>query len=77
MTLNNSVVLITGGTGSFGNRVASHIFEKFQVAQVRIYSRDEKKQVEMQKRFPDFRYIIGDVRDYERLNEAMQDSDMD
>lgn len=70
MTLENSVVLITGGTGSFGSRVATHLLKQ-NVKQIRIYSRDEKKQVEMQKRFPDFRYIIGDIRDFPRLKEAM------
>lgn len=70
MTLENSVVLVTGGTGSFGSRVATHLLKR-NVKQIRIYSRDEKKQVEMQKRFPDFRYIIGDIRDLQRLKEAM------
>ena len=40
--------------------------------QIRIYSRDEKKQWEMQRRFPEFRYIIGDVRDVDRMEEAMK-----
>lgn len=70
MSLENSTVLITGGTGSFGSRVATHLLKQ-NVKQIRIYSRDEKKQVEMQKRFPEFRYIIGDIRDFPRLKEAM------
>jgi FlaA1/EpsC-like NDP-sugar epimerase len=70
MSLENSVILITGGTGSLGSRVAAHLLKR-NVKQVIIYSRDEKKQVEMQKSFPHFRYIIGDIRDLERLKEAM------
>jgi FlaA1/EpsC-like NDP-sugar epimerase len=72
--LKDKVILITGGTGSFGSRVATHLLKR-NVKQIRIYSRDEKKQVEMQKHFPDFRYIIGDVRDIERLKEALQGVD--
>jgi UDP-N-acetylglucosamine 4,6-dehydratase len=68
--IKDSIVLITGGTGSFGNRVAQALMDK-QPAEIRVYSRDEKKQWEMRQRFRDFRYIIGDVRDSERLNEAM------
>jgi FlaA1/EpsC-like NDP-sugar epimerase len=70
MPLTNSVILITGGTGSFGNRIAEHLLN-CKPAQIRIYSRDEKKQWEMRRTFPQFRYIIGDVRDMGRLMEAM------
>jgi FlaA1/EpsC-like NDP-sugar epimerase len=69
--LSGTVILITGGTGSFGNRVARHLL-KHKPAQIRIYSRDEKKQWEMQRVFPQFRYIVGDVRDADRLAEAIQ-----
>ncbi len=72
--LQGATVLITGGTGSFGNRVAMHL-AKHGPAEIRIYSRDEKKQWEMQRSFPQLRYIIGDVRDPERLNEAMRGVD--
>ena len=71
MRIKGSTILITGGTGSFGNRVAVHLLKE-QPSQIRIYSRDEKKQWEMQRRFPQFRYIIGDVRDVDRLEEAMR-----
>lgn len=71
MTIKGSTILITGGTGSFGNRVAAHLLKE-QPEQIRIYSRDEKKQWEMQRRFPQFRYIIGDVRDVDRLEESMR-----
>src|SRR5687767_13584552 len=72
--LKGSTILITGGTGSFGNRVATHLLQ-YDPKQIRIYSRDEKKQWEMQRAFPQLRYIIGDVRDPERLSEAMRDVD--
>lgn len=75
MTIAGSTILITGGTGSFGNRVAAHL-AKQSPKQIRIYSRDEKKQWEMGRVFPGFRYIIGDVRDRPRLNEAMRGVDM-
>ncbi len=72
--LSGSVILVTGGTGSFGNRVAGHLL-KYKPAQIRIYSRDEKKQWEMRRAFPQFRYIVGDVRDADRLSEAMRGVD--
>ena len=67
--------MITGGTGSFGNRVAEHLFKQ-SPSIVRIFSRDEKKQWEMQQKFPQFEYIIGDVRDEERLEESMAGIDL-
>ncbi len=70
-SIRDSVILITGGTGSFGNRVAAHLLTQ-QPRQIRIFSRDEKKQWEMQRQFPGFRYLIGDVRDPARVAEAMQ-----
>jgi FlaA1/EpsC-like NDP-sugar epimerase len=72
--LSGSVILVTGGTGSFGNRVASHLL-KHKPAQIRVFSRDEKKQWEMKRAFPQFRYIVGDVRDASRLCEAMHGVD--
>ena len=68
-------VLISGGTGSFGNRVASHL-SALGPKRIRIFSRDEKKQWEMQQRLPDFDYIIGDVRDPERLRTALRGVDL-
>jgi FlaA1/EpsC-like NDP-sugar epimerase len=73
-TLRNAKILITGGTGSFGNRVA-HFLTDHNPAEIRIFSRDEKKQWEMHLRYPDFSYIIGDVRDAQRLSDAMRDVD--
>ena len=74
MTLKDSTVLITGGTGSFGSRVARHLLDKHP-KQIRIFSRDEKKQWEMRRQFPDFRYMLGDVRDPSRLAVAMEGVD--
>ncbi len=74
MTLKDSVILITGGTGSFGSRVASHLLHE-QPSEIRIFSRDEKKQWEMQRKHPHFRYLIGDVRDAGRLDRAMSGVD--
>ena len=74
MNLTDAVVLVTGGTGSFGNRVATKLLSAGP-REIRIFSRDEKKQWEMSKAWPQFRYIIGDVRDCERLDEAMDGVD--
>ena len=61
----NKVLLITGGTGSFGNAVLRR-FLKFDIKEIRIFSRDEKKQEDLRRSIKDKRvnYIIGDVRDY-------------
>lgn len=75
MNISGSKILITGGTGSFGNRVAEHLFKQ-SPSIVRIFSRDEKKQWEMQQKFPQFEYIIGDVRDEARLEESMAGIDL-
>lgn len=74
MSLEGSVILITGGTGSFGSRVARHLMQK-NPREIRVFSRDEKKQWEMKKALPELRYLVGDVRDYKRLNEAMRGVD--
>jgi UDP-N-acetylglucosamine 4,6-dehydratase/5-epimerase len=74
-TIPGARILITGGTGSFGNRVASYLV-RFDPERIIIYSRDEKKQWEMAQRWPDFDYIIGDVRDPTRLAEAMRGVDI-
>ena len=75
VSLAGSTILITGGTGSFGNRVATHLRE-MGPDRIIIYSRDEKKQWEMHQRLPDFDYVIGDVRDPQRLAEAMRGVDI-
>jgi UDP-N-acetylglucosamine 4,6-dehydratase/5-epimerase len=68
------VVLLTGGTGSFGKKFTETMLEKYRPKALRIFSRDELKQSEMQKQFQDasLRFFIGDVRDRERLRRAME-----
>ncbi len=70
---NNKNILITGGTGSFGKKYTQMILEQYKPNKIIIYSRDELKQYEMGQVYNDpcMRYFIGDVRDSERLNEAM------
>lgn len=70
---NNSSILITGGTGSFGKKFISMLLEKYKPKKVIVYSRDELKQFEMQQKFNAdcMRYFIGDVRDEARLEKAM------
>lgn len=74
-------ILITGGTGSFGNAFCNHVIrKKYKVKRLVIYSRDEFKQSEMAKKFPSekfpfIRFFIGDIRDKERLSRAMEGID--
>ena len=71
--LKNKVIMITGGTGSFG-LTAAKIFLKKNIKEIRIFSRDEKKQEDMRLSLKDSRlkFYIGDVRDYESINYAMR-----
>jgi UDP-N-acetylglucosamine 4,6-dehydratase len=68
----NKVLAITGGTGSFGNAVLRK-FLNSELAEIRIFSRDEKKQEDMRHNFQDSRlkFYIGDVRDYDSVNKLM------
>lgn len=80
VSFNDAVILITGGTGSFGRRYTRTILERFKPKRLIIYSRDELKQFEMEQEFPlsqhkCLRYFIGDVRDRDRLTMAMQGVD--
>ena len=72
----NSILLITGGTGSFGNAVLRR-FLKTEVKEIRIFSRDEKKQDDMRKKYnnPKLKFYIGDVRDVNSITDAMRDVD--
>jgi UDP-N-acetylglucosamine 4,6-dehydratase len=74
---NEKNILITGGTGSFGQLFVKTILENYQPKRLIIYSRDELKQFEMQQVFNQdcMRYFIGDVRDLERLKMAMKGVD--
>jgi UDP-N-acetylglucosamine 4,6-dehydratase (inverting) len=78
MSLEASTILLTGGTGSFGNAFVTRALAQLPDATVRVYSRDELKQSEMQERFDDdrVRYFIGDVRDRRRLTRAAQGADV-
>jgi UDP-N-acetylglucosamine 4,6-dehydratase len=72
--LKNSSILITGGTGSFGNTFLPMTLERYNPKRLVIYSRDEMKQWEMAKRYKDddrVRFFIGDVRDKDRLARAL------
>jgi len=73
--LNNKVILITGGTGSFGKKCTEIILNRYEPKKVIIFSRDELKQFEMkqifdEKSYPCMRYFIGDIRNKERLYRA-------
>ena len=78
---NNKSILITGGTGSFGNSMVSHLIKKYKkIKRLIIFSRDELKQHEMSKiynikKIPYIRYFIGDIRDYHRLVFALKNVD--
>ena len=77
----NKTVLITGGTGSFGNRFLKKIVKDYKPKKIIIFSRDELKQFNMQQNFPEqdfpfLRFFLGDVRDLPRLEMAMQGVDI-
>ena len=72
----NKILLISGGTGSFGNAVLKR-FLNSEIAEIRIFSRDEKKQDDMRKRYasPKLKFYIGDVRDYQSVLTATRGAD--
>ena len=77
---NKKNIFISGGTGSFGHAFVEKISKKFRPNRLIIYSRDEYKQYEMQKRFsqkkyPFLRFFLGDVRDLDRLEMALKNVD--
>jgi len=77
--LNNTSILITGGTGSFGKHLIKTVLKQHQPKRIVVYSRDELKQFDMQnsESFENekvfVRYFIGDIRDFKRLKKAMED----
>jgi UDP-N-acetylglucosamine 4,6-dehydratase/5-epimerase len=78
--LNDKVVMVTGGTGSFGKAFARMVCEEYRPRKLIVFSRDELKQYEMAQafppeRYPFMRYFIGDVRDQQRLEMAMRGVD--
>jgi UDP-N-acetylglucosamine 4,6-dehydratase len=82
--LNGKSILITGGTGSFGHQYAATLLERYNLKRLVILSRDELKQYDMEMKFKDnknntpgiMRFFIGDVRDKDRLIEAMRGVDI-
>ncbi|MCB0761536.1 MAG: UDP-N-acetylglucosamine 4,6-dehydratase (inverting) [Flavobacteriales bacterium] len=78
LDLNGKSILITGGTGSLGQKLTEQILERWPgVRRLVIFSRDEQKQFQMNMKWPEneykaIRYFVGDVRDYDRLVRAMQ-----
>ena len=78
MSLNDKVVLITGGTGSFGKKFTEIVLREFSPKKLIVFSRDELKQYEMNQTYSDsaMRYFIGDVRDSDRLKLAFQGVDV-
>jgi UDP-glucose 4-epimerase len=73
---NNKTLVITGGTGTFGNAILDR-FLGTDIAEIRVFSRDEKKQDDMRKQYahPKLRFYIGDVRDEQSLREVMRGAD--
>lgn len=73
-------ILITGGTGTIGESLLTKLLENYNPKRIRIYSRDETKQYYLTKKFADYdeilRFLIGDIRDKERLNRAMKNVDI-
>lgn len=81
LDLNQKSILITGGTGSLGVALTAHILQHYPgIKRLVIFSRDEQKHYQMglqypHSKYPQMRYFIGDVRDYDRLVRAMRDID--
>lgn len=75
--LKNKTLLITGGTGSFGNAVLNRFVHSDEFSEIRIFSRDEKKQDDLRKRInsPKVKFYIGDVRDYNSVEPVVKGVD--
>jgi UDP-glucose 4-epimerase len=75
--LKNKTLLITGGTGSFGNAVLHRFLDTDHFKEIRIFSRDEKKQDDMRNQLKNekLKFYIGDVRDYNSIEGAMRGVD--
>lgn len=76
--LNNKIIFVSGGTGSWGHELVFQILKKYKPKEIRIYSRGEHRQVAMKQEFnndPILKFIIGDVRDKNILSMAMKDVD--
>ncbi|NPV39905.1 MAG: UDP-N-acetylglucosamine 4,6-dehydratase (inverting) [Anaerolineae bacterium] len=78
MDWKNKVILVTGGTGSFGKKFIEIVLKEYTPAKLIVFSRDEQKQHEMRQAgfdHPNLRYFIGDIRDYQRLRRAFEGVD--
>lgn len=81
LDFSNKSLLITGGTGSLGKALTKHIFKNYpEIKKLIIFSRDEQKQFQMAQeypadKYPQIRFFIGDVRDYERVRRALKGVD--
>lgn len=77
--LNNKSILVTGGTGSFGNHFVDYVLKRYKPKKIIIYSRDEYKQFIMANKYKEYkdvlRFFIGDVRDKERFSRALNGVD--
>ena len=74
----NQTILVTGGTGSFGNVFVKEMLQRYDLKKIIVFSRDEMKQWELNKIYQNekrIRFFIGDVRDKERLNRALDGID--
>ena len=81
LKLDRLSILVTGGTGSFGQAFIRTVLERYDARRIIVFSRDEAKQHDMSlelpvPRYPELRYFIGDVRDADRLEMAMRDVDI-
>ena len=78
--LDNKSILITGGTGSFGKKCIETLLSSYRVKKLVVFSRDELKQFELSKIYPEkkypIRYFIGDIRDRDRLFRACNAIDL-
>lgn len=78
MDWKNKVILVTGGTGSFGKKFIEIVLKEYTPAKLIVFSRDEQKQHEMRQAgfdHPNLRYFLGDIRDYQRLRRAFEGVD--
>lgn len=75
----NKIALVTGGTGSFGNYIVYRLLNETNIKEIRILSRDEKKQYDMRIHYnddPRLKFYIGDIRNYERVYDVMENVDL-
>lgn len=73
--IDDKIILITGGSGALGNALIERLL-KFNPKEIRIFSRDEKRQYETKYKFPECKYILGDIRDYSAIRNAVRGVDI-